>query len=137
MKRLSSIRILLAVQILVGLQSGILGIPKLTGLLVGHVVAGLRAFSALRTVCRCPFEYASGEDFERRRYDRRARSGTEASPHSRRAVRDPACVPTYAIAVRRAADAFVLRRRTDFGVRVLRLLGGLRGTAPPLDKIVP
>jgi pyruvate/2-oxoglutarate dehydrogenase complex dihydrolipoamide dehydrogenase (E3) component len=45
--------------------------------------------------------------------------------------------PTYAMAVRRSADAFVLRRRTDFGVRVLRLLRGLRGTAPPLDTIVP
>jgi hypothetical protein len=53
MKRLSSNCILLAVQILVRLQSGILGIPKLTGLLVGHVVAGLRAVSALRVVCRC------------------------------------------------------------------------------------
>jgi hypothetical protein len=53
MKRLSAIRILLAVQILVGLKARILGIPKLTGLLVGQVVAGLRAFPALRMLCRC------------------------------------------------------------------------------------
>jgi hypothetical protein len=40
MKRLSAIRILLAVQILVGLKSRVLGIPKLTGLLVGKSSPG-------------------------------------------------------------------------------------------------
>ncbi|MBC5799191.1 MAG: FAD-dependent oxidoreductase [Candidatus Eremiobacteraeota bacterium] len=45
--------------------------------------------------------------------------------------------PTYAMATRRAADGFVLKARSDFAVRVLRLLRGLRGHAPALDAIVP
>jgi len=66
MKRLPSVCVLLAVQVLVGLQPGIFGIPKLTSLFVGQVVAGLWAFSALRMVCRChdrvsPSEAAADE----------------------------------------------------------------------------
>jgi len=45
--------------------------------------------------------------------------------------------PTYAMATRRAADGFVLRYRSDFAVRILRRLRGLRGRAPTLDAIVP
>ncbi len=45
--------------------------------------------------------------------------------------------PTYAMATRRAADGFVLGGRSNFAVRILRLLRGLRGHAPTLDAIVP
>jgi hypothetical protein len=39
---------LLAVEILVGFQSGIVGVPKLTGLFVRYVVTNVRALAALR-----------------------------------------------------------------------------------------
>ncbi len=45
--------------------------------------------------------------------------------------------PTYALAVRRAADGYVLRGRTDWALRALRLLRRLRGQAPPLDVLLP
>ena len=44
--------------------------------------------------------------------------------------------PTYALSVRRAADAARIRKRTPLVVRLLRLVRGLRGTAPSLDVFV-
>ena len=45
--------------------------------------------------------------------------------------------PTYAMAVRRAADYYVLRGRTRPLLAVLRRLRGLRGIPPSLDSLVP
>lgn len=45
--------------------------------------------------------------------------------------------PTYAMGVRRAADAALIRARTRPVVAALRLLHGLRGTPPPLDVLLP
>lgn len=44
--------------------------------------------------------------------------------------------PTYALGVRRAADGAVARKRTGLVVAALRVLRGLRGTAPPLDVLL-
>lgn len=45
--------------------------------------------------------------------------------------------PTYAMGVRRAADAARIRQRTPLVVRMLRIVRGLRGTAPSLDVLLP
>ena len=45
--------------------------------------------------------------------------------------------PSYAMGVRRAADAALVRKRTAFVLRALRLLRRLRGKAPPLNVLLP
>ncbi len=45
--------------------------------------------------------------------------------------------PTYAMGVRRAADGALIRARTKPVLAALRLLRGLRGTAPPLEVLLP
>ena len=45
--------------------------------------------------------------------------------------------PTYAMGVRRAADTALIRKRTAPVLAALRLLRGLRGTAPPLEVLLP
>jgi pyruvate/2-oxoglutarate dehydrogenase complex dihydrolipoamide dehydrogenase (E3) component len=44
--------------------------------------------------------------------------------------------PSYALAVRRTADAGLIRRRTPAVLAVLRRLRGLRGTPPPLEALL-
>lgn len=45
--------------------------------------------------------------------------------------------PTYAMGVRRTADAALIRARTAPVLTALRVLRGLRGTPPPLDVLLP
>lgn len=48
MKRLAAVGVLLAVEVFVGLESGIASVAELPGFFVGYGVAGLRTFAALR-----------------------------------------------------------------------------------------
>lgn len=45
--------------------------------------------------------------------------------------------PTYAMGVRRTADAALIRKRTPPVLAALRVLRGLRGTPPSLDVLLP
>ncbi len=49
-ERLSAVGVLLPVEILVGFQTGVVSVAELTGLFVGHVVAGLGPLAADRMI---------------------------------------------------------------------------------------